>query len=141
MNVNTNRLAGYRTWDGHDPFEDHAGPFYFRKTEDGDVACAFEATEKHCNGGGFLHGGLLMTMMDLCLAQTARNDPAIDYVFTVSMTSEFADSGRAGELVEARGEAVRHGRSLAFVRGQVTAGPRVLLNASAVFKLRWRRPA
>ena len=134
-------LPGFLPADPDDPFEMRAGPFYRNPDPAAGIHLALRLEPRHCNSGGVVHGGLLMTMMDLCLAQTARNDPAIDYVFTVSMTSEFADSRRAGELVEARGEAVRHGRSLAFVRGQVTAGPRVLLNASAVFKLRWRRPA
>ena len=132
-------IPGYVLADPDDPYELHAGPFFRNPDPAAGVHLAMRVEPRHCNSGGVVHGGLLMTMMDLCLAQTARNDPAIDYVFTVSMNAEFADSGRCGDLVEARGEPVRHGRSLAFVRGQVLAGPRVLLNASAVFKLRRRR--
>ncbi len=131
-------LPGYVPADPDDPFEMRAGPFFRDPDGSGGSRLALRIEERHCNSGGVAHGGLLMTMMDLCLAQTARNDPAIDYVFTVSMTSEFADAGRCGDLAEARGEVVRHGRSLAFVRGQIHAGDRILLNASAVFKLRWR---
>jgi len=133
-------LPGYVLADPTDPFEMRAGPFYRAPPgpagAGAEVRLALRVAERHCNSGGVVHGGLLMTMMDLCLALTARNDPAIDYVFTVSMAAEFAESGRLGDLVEARGEVVRHGRSLAFVRGQVEVGDRILLNASAVFKLR-----
>lgn len=130
-------LPGYVLADPGDPFEMRAGPFYRAPDRSGGgPLLALRIAERHCNSGGVAHGGLLMTMMDLCLALTARNDPAIDYVFTVSMAAEFAESARLGDLVEARGEVVRHGRSLAFVRGEIHAGGRILLNASAVFKLR-----
>lgn len=133
-------LPGYVLADAGDPFEMRAGPFYMDPDSGaGHSRLALRIAERHCNSGGVVHGGLLMTMMDLCLAMTARSEPEIDYVFTVSMSAEFVESGRPGDLVEAHGELVRPGRSLAFVRGQVRAGERVLLNASAVFKLRRRR--
>ena len=65
--VNSAEKETVTGWDGHDPFEDHAGPFFFRKHEDGSVTCAFEAKPHHCNGGGFLHGGMLMTFADYSL--------------------------------------------------------------------------
>lgn len=46
---------GYVSWDGTDPFEDHAGPYFFKKMDDGSIRCAFVSTPTHCNGGGFLH--------------------------------------------------------------------------------------
>ena len=54
--------AGFEGWSGTDPFEDYAGPYFFRKTENGDVICAFETAPHHVNGGGFLHGGCLMSL-------------------------------------------------------------------------------
>lgn len=133
-------LPGYELADIDDPFEMRAGPFFRDSDRSGGTRLALRLEERHCNGGGVAHGGLLMTMMDLCLALTARNDPGIGQVFTVSMTSDFAEAGRCGDLAVARGEVVRHARSLAFVRGQIHVGDRILLNASAVFKLR-RQPA
>ncbi|MGX1196832.1 PaaI family thioesterase [Parvibaculum sp. MBR-TMA-1.3b-4.2] len=147
MNVNSNRLAGYQTWDGHDPFEDHAGPFYFRKTEDGEVACAFEATEKHCNGGGFLHGGLLMTFADFSLfaiGEAALNGPAV----TVSFNAEFTAAATAGDFIEARGDIVQNTGSMVFLRGQVFTRKEIdgdlrelpLLNFSGIVKKLRKKP-
>lgn len=137
------RLAGYETWNGHDPFEDHAGPFFFRKNEDGSVTCAFEATPLHCNGGGFLHGGLLMTFADFSLFAFGRDilqGPSV----TVSFSAEFTAAAGAGEFIEARGEIVRNTGSMVFVRGQIFTGKgaeeRILLNYSGIVKRVKKRP-
>lgn len=137
------RLTGYETWEGHDPFEDHAGPFFFRKQEDGSITCAFEATPRHCNGGGFLHGGLLMTFADFSLFAIGRdvlNGPSV----TVSLTGEFTAAAGPGEFIEARGEIVKNTGSMVFLRGQVFTGngaqERILLNFSGIVKRVKKRP-
>ena len=126
-------LPGYTIYDPVDPFETRAGPFFWARLEDGTHNFALVAEERHCNSHGIVHGGLMMTMIDLALVATAKAVPEDRFV-TVSLNSEFVSSGRKGDLIEARGELVRRGRSLAFVRGQVVCGDRVLLSASAVLK-------
>ncbi len=137
------RLVGYQSWDGTDPFEDHAGPFFFKRTETGEVICAFEATPTHCNGGGFLHGGALMTFADFSLfaiGSDVLEGPSV----TVSFNAEFTAAGRAGTIVEARGEVVQNTGSMVFLRGQVYSreeeGERILLNFSGIVKRVKRRP-
>jgi acyl-coenzyme A thioesterase PaaI-like protein len=49
------------------------------------------------------------------------------------------DSAREGELIEARGEVVRAGGSMVFMRGLVSTGGRPLLNFSAIVKKIRRR--
>lgn len=138
------RLAGYETWEGHDPFEDHAGPFFFRQHEDGSVTCAFEATPTHCNGGGFLHGGLLMTFADFSLFAIGRHVLHGGPSVTVSFAAEFTAAAAAGEFIEARGEVVRNTGSMVFLRGQVFTGKgedeRILLNFSGIVKRVKKRP-
>ena len=53
-------FAGWNFWKG-DPYETRSGPFFMRRDEDGSIVSAFRAEDKHMNGGGFLHGGCLMT--------------------------------------------------------------------------------
>lgn len=135
--------AGFKGWDGTDPFEDHAGPYFFRKVDNGSVISVFEAQAHHCNGGGFLHGGALMTFADYSLfaiASDVLNGPAV----TVSFNAEFtAASGGAG-LVFSRGEIVQNTGSMVFLRGQVYTGDddneRVLLNFSGIVKRVKRKP-
>ncbi|MEQ9144444.1 MAG: PaaI family thioesterase [Parvibaculaceae bacterium] len=134
MNAPTGRLSGYQSWEGNvDPFEDHAGPYFFKKQDDGRVRCAFEAKAHHCNGGGFLHGGALMTFADFALfaiASDVLDGPGV----TVSFNSEFISAVGAGNLIEATGEVVRNTRSMVFVRGQVICDDETLLNFSAIIK-------
>jgi acyl-coenzyme A thioesterase PaaI-like protein len=137
--------AGYRGWEGPnpDPFEDHAGPYFYRKTDEGRVLCAFEALPNHCNGGGFLHGGALMTFADyalFCIGMDVLEGPAV----TVSFNAEFTAAAGAGALIEARGDVVQNTGSMVFLRGQVFTGTgeaeRILLNFSGIVKRVRRKP-
>ena len=142
--VLTGRLAGYESWEGVDPFEDHSGPFFFRKHEDGHVTCAFEAKPHHCNGGGFLHGGLLMTFADFSLFAIGSNVLHGGPSVTVSFSAEFTAAAGAGNFIEARGEVVRNTGSMVFLRGQVFTGhgadEKILLNYSGIVKRVKQRP-
>jgi uncharacterized protein (TIGR00369 family) len=130
--------AGWRIW-GSDPFELMSGPFYARRDEAGRMVCAFRAEKKHMNGGGFMHGGCLMTFADyaiFCIAEESLRDGGS---VTASMNTEFIDSAVVGDLVDATGEVVRAGASLVFVRGLVTTAGRPLLTFSAIIKKVRRR--
>lgn len=135
--------AGFKGWDGTDPFEDHAGPYFYKKDEAGEVICAFEAGPHHCNGGGFLHGGALMTFADyslFCFATDVLDGPAV----TVSFSSEFTAAAAGEGIVYSRGEIVQNTGSMVFLRGQVFTGEqgntRTLLNFSGIVKRVKRRP-
>jgi acyl-coenzyme A thioesterase PaaI-like protein len=136
--IATGAWAGWSTY-GDEPFEDHAGPFYARLEDAGRVVCAFRANKHHMNGGGFMHGGCLMTFADYSIFVIARQALEGHGSVTASMNCEFVDAGRDGELIECRGEVVRGGASLVFVRGQISAGGRVLLNFSSIIKKLRRR--
>ena len=130
--------AGWRIWSS-DPFELLSGPFYARRNEEGRMVCAFRAEKKHMNGGGFMHGGCLMTFADYSIFIIAREALAGHGSVTASMNSEFVDAGREGDLIECRGEVVRAGASLVFVRGMITTSGRPLLNFSSIIKKLRRR--
>ena len=125
--------AGWYFWGDGDPFEHQSGPFFFRE-EDGRIRCAFRAEAKHMNGGGFMHGGCMMTFADYALFAIAWKDLNESYAVTVSLNSEFISSGAVGDLVEATGEVVKAGGSLIFVRGTLTTAGRPLMTFSGVIK-------
>ncbi len=126
-------LEGYTIYDPVDPFENHAGPFFWRELADGTQHFALTAEARHCNRHGIVHGGLMMTMIDLSMVVAAKQTRE-EVLVTVSLNSEFIAAGQDGEVIEAAGELVRRTRSLAFVRGRVFVGDRTLLTASAVLK-------
>jgi len=127
-------LDGYTIYDPVDPFENLAGPFFWKKLEDGSDHVVLAANAQHCNRQGVVHGGLLLTMIDLTFAICAKEFPEQRLV-TISLSSEFVSSGQTGTLVEAKAEVVRRTRSLCFLRGQVYSGGETLLNASCIYKL------
>jgi uncharacterized protein (TIGR00369 family) len=125
--------AGWSMWSA-DAFELHAGPFYSRTDADGRAVCAFRAEAKHMNGGGFMHGGCLMTFADYALFAIAGDALAGGHSVTASLSGEFLDSAHEGDLIEATGEVTREGGSLVFIRGTVTTAGRPLLTFSGIVK-------
>lgn len=134
VTVESGEFAGWKYW-ADEAFEaETAGPFFFTVDDKGPVA-AFRAEKKHMNGGGVVHGGCLMTFADFSLfamAQLEMDDQS--YGLTVAFTSEFLSGGKLGDLIEARGEVLRAGGSLVFVRGLVTANGVPCLNFSGTIK-------
>lgn len=125
--------AGWNIYDS-DPFETHAGPYYNRTDEDGVSVSAFRAEPKHMNGGGFMHGGAIMTFADYCLFVIAREALQGSHSVTATFNGEFVGSVPPGALVEGRGEVVKAGRSMVFVRGLITTGDQPVMSFSAVLK-------
>jgi uncharacterized protein (TIGR00369 family) len=130
--------AGWGRYDT-DPYENLTGPFYSRRDETGQMVCAFRAEKKHMNGGGHMHGGCMATFADYALFMIA--DEALKDVgsVTASLNCEFVDGAEEGELIEARGDVVRAGGSMVFVRGLITASGRPITNFSAIVKKIRRR--
>ena len=125
--------SDYQVYEYDDPFEDHVGPLGY-KVVDGTITFAFLADARHRNTAGTVHGGMLMTFADFALCLTATWDQPGEKCVTVSCNIEFVAPGRPGDLIEASGEVVRRTKSLTFVRGQVYADDRILLNYSAIVK-------
>ncbi len=130
---------GYRLHPFHDPFEDYVGPLWL-DDRGGDLRFAFRAQPKHCNTGGSVHGGMLMTFADfaLCFAgcwDTIEEERCV----TISLDCEFLDGARDGDLIEASAEVLRQTRRLSFVRGIVTVGDRNVLSFAGVARRFERR--
>ena len=117
-----------------DPYENLTGPFYARRDEAGQMVCAFRAERKHMNGSGAMHGGCMATFADYALFMIADEALANSGSVTASLNCEFVDGAQEGELIEARGEVVRAGGSMVFVRGLISTAGRPIANFSAIVK-------
>lgn len=131
--VTEGEWAGWSYYPGGDPYEDLAGPFYFKIDERGPV-CAFRVEHKHLNGGGFMHGGCMMTFADFCLFVIARDALHDSHSVTATFSSELVGSAYEGQIVECRGEVVKAGRSLVFVRGLMTNDDGPVMSFSSTLK-------
>jgi uncharacterized protein (TIGR00369 family) len=117
-----------------DPFEEHAGPFYHRRIEDGSILCAMRVSDQQLNGGGFIHGGALMTFADFCLFAIAQDELHEAPAVTATFNSEFIAAVPAGRLIECTGEVIRSTRSLIFVRGLMRSAGAPVLSFSGTLK-------
>jgi uncharacterized protein (TIGR00369 family) len=90
------------------------------------------------NSWGTAHGGVIMTMLDVCLCMAARTlHPDSAGVMTIDMSTSFIDAGTSPLKAEAR--VMRNGRSLIFVEGEVRNEDGALV-AKAVGTVRARLP-
>ena len=131
--VSEGEWAGWSTWKS-DAFEQRAGPFYEKRDENGDWVTAFRLEDRHMNGGGFLHGGCLMTFADAALFTIAREEMHDSFGVTMNLSGDFLAAGRVGQLVEARGEVVRGGGKTVFVRGIATADGTPILSFTGIIR-------
>ncbi len=131
-------FAGWRYWLG-DPYEASSGPFYFRRAENGSYVCAFRTEARHMNGGGFLHGGCLMTFADFALFAIATDALRGDHAVTLNLSGDFLGAVQEGALVEARGEVTRGGGKTIFVRGLITGDGAPALSFTGIIRRLARR--
>lgn len=128
-------FAGWLNWTNTDPYETLIGPFYFKIEADGAAVCAFEPRPEQCNGGGALHGGLLMSFADFSLFSFAYSALARGvHAVTLTCNSEFLSAGTLDGVMQARGELLRETKSLLFVRGLMTQRDRRVLAFSGTLK-------
>lgn len=123
--------AHYRHWNG-DRAEDHLGPFFFHMEGDTSMT-SFRVADHHCNAHDSLHGGILMAFADYTLCLVA-NGGSNESVATVTCNNEFIAPAFAGEVVYGRGELVKRGGSLVFVRAEIRVEDRIILSSSGVIK-------
>ena len=79
------------------------------------------ATERrHSNGLGYLHGGFIMSFIDMAMFafifQQLENSAAV----TLSCATDFLSAGIVGKPIEASGEILKETGKMLFVRGLVT---------------------
>jgi acyl-coenzyme A thioesterase PaaI-like protein len=118
-------------------FNVFAGPIYRLEDEKGGEIkhFAFLPEQKHMNGSGAVHGGMLMTFADVSMSQAARS--VFDGVGcnTVSLSCDFVSPGKLGELIESHVRVTRKTRTMVFISAEVTSGDKPLLVATGLWKV------
>lgn len=127
--------AGWSSWTGDEPFENTVGPFYAKRDCDGSMIAGCRLHGTCLRSGGIAHGGMLMAFADYALFMIGQDEMAGQDAVTVSMTSDFLAAAPEGSLLIARGDVLKRGRNLVFVRGVLTADLTDVLAFSAVVKL------
>lgn len=119
-------------------FERLLGPLWIRMEEAG-PAYGLQTQERHDNGVGSVHGGVLAALADHALGRTLRMVGDWPRQATAQLDLQYVSAARPGDFVEARAEIVRSTAHLAFMRGILSVDERVVATAHGVWKISRRR--
>ena len=120
------------------PFVKELG-FSLQRMHGGESELHYEARAQHTNSYGVMHGGAVMTLLDVAMATAARSETPDMGVVTIEMKTSFMQPAK-GPLV-AKGRLIHRTATLAFTEGSVydTAG-RICSHATGTFKYVKRLP-
>ena len=135
--------AGWHRWhrDPDGRFASMLGDFYFRPTETGVVECRMATDRHHSNGLGYLHGGFIMSFVDMAMFAIIRpRFSKEEGAVTLSCATDFLSGGNPGAPIEAHGEVLKETGKLFFVRGLVTQGGANVCSFTGTMRKITRRP-
>ncbi len=114
--------AGWTRWlrDPDGRFASMLGDFLFRQTDEGDVVCRMETDRRHSNGLGYIHGGFIMSFIDMAMFSFIFRQLENSAAVTLSCATDFLSAGIIGKPIEARGEILKETGKMLFVRGLIT---------------------
>ncbi len=118
------------------PFADFLG-FQFVSAEGGQSVLGYEAQDAHMNSFKVTHGGALMTLMDVSMANAARSVETGSRVVTIEMKTTFFNPAK-GPL-KALGQLLHRTKSMAFMETRVFDAQNVLC-AHATGTFRYVKP-
>jgi len=96
------------------------GRLLFKPDGPGRGICRMFPTEDHMNMGGSIHGGAVMSFIDMSLfAGGLCAGMARGHYVTLDLTTHFLARGMPGSPLEAEVELMRQTRSFAFMQGVV----------------------
>ena len=117
-------------------FSAYVGPIFMRNySGDGPLLYKLDAQERHRNRRGFIHGGAIMTLGDIAVANALRTiDPSFRYV-TVQSDFHFVEAARLDLSLMCECTVQKRGRSLAFVDARFTSGDTVVASAKTIWRI------
>ena len=121
---------GWWSWDlsgSSERFHDTVGKLLVRRGDDGRGWCRMFPQGRHTNLGGILHGGALMTFIDMALfAGGAMTGANVARGLTLDCAIQFLSPGQVGTPLDAEVELLSETGRLAFFRGRVLQGERLV---------------
>lgn len=114
---------GWMIWEilEEDRFNRFLGPFRVRKESDTIARCRMWPQKGHSNLADFVHGGVVMSFIDVALFAGSRT-LGIQHAgrsVTLDLTCQFMAPGKMDEPLDAEVEILRETGRLVFLRGMV----------------------
>ena len=127
--------AGFKPHDRKSPVTAPWEPLYKRISGD-TVILGLRARDAHCNGRGFVHGGLISALADNAMGlSVARRLGELASLVTVNLTVDFLGSAFVGQWLEFDTVFVKPGGTLSFTQAFITADGQPCARANAVFRV------
>ena len=126
---------GYVASEGRGGFSTLNGPYFHRV--DGEARLAeqcFFAQQRHANGLGLVHGGMLSALMDGVLAGAVWRGSG-KTALTIHLSIDFLHMARVGEWVMGEARLTRATKDVAFAEGRAYVGDHDVVRCSGLFKL------
>lgn len=122
----------------HIPFVELLG-FELLRWENDEAEIRFDARSEHQNSFSVVHGGALMTLLDVAMAHAARSGHPELGAVTIEMKTSFMQAARGPLLAKAR--VLHRSATMAFVEARVLDAEGALCcHASGTFKCIRRLP-
>jgi len=118
------------------PFLETNGPFYQKKTTGESLIVGLRVLQKHVNGRGYAHAGILLTLADIAIGyQVAFSEnPPLNLV-TLNLNNDFIKASKLGDWLEVHVEIHKKGRSIINASALVLKGKEKIMRSSAIYKV------
>ena len=126
--------AGYAPVFAEAGFNAYVGPVW--RADDGSDF-RFTVRDVHMNGGGALHGGMMMALADIAMGKTVHAALAADgaRAMTVSLNCDFIGAVKLAETIVTRVAITRRTRSIVFVTATLEVEGRTIMTATGLWKI------
>ncbi|MBI1358836.1 MAG: hypothetical protein GC155_00970 [Alphaproteobacteria bacterium] len=121
------------------PYINHVGPIWqWTENEPGTMRLALRVADVHSNTMGYMHGGMIATMVDSAMAR-AMHAVLGRRALTLKMGLEYLDAVKVGELLEVHGRLVAADEQVAQTEALVKVGESLRARGTGLFRLLRKR--
>lgn len=115
------------------------GPMLVRRESGATCRVRIDIAERHTNAGGTVHGGTILGFADVAMFAALYVLTGVDPIgsTTIDLSTQFVGAGSPRKPMDAVVELLRETRRLAFLRGKILQGERLV----AAFSGTARKPS
>lgn len=128
--------SGWRRWPSNGLFK-MIGPIWCKPSVNGGSHFGMVTDERHTNGMGLVHGGVVCSFADNALSIAAYRAVKPDICVTLQLNVHFLLAIKPGSFLRTEASIESRGQSIYFLSGELFVGDRRVATAAGL----WRRIA